>query len=123
MAQIDDLKTAVTDQSTAITEMQSRVAEDVAALEAKLAEQGVDSPEVSEIIESIRSNTQQIETLDPVVESLPDGGEVTPPTELDTNAEPETPETPSEPADGEVGPVDTPADGEVPADGDAGPIE
>lgn len=108
MAQIDDLKTAVTEQTTAITEMQTRVEEDITNLQAELANAGQgDNPEISTILESIKSNTQSISTLDPVIANLPgDGAEVTPPGEA--------------PVEPEV-PADAPAN-EVPTD-DTGLVE
>lgn len=79
MSQIDELKSAVAEQSTAITTMQERVSEDVDTLKEQLSEALADKPELSQLLDNIKANTQSINTVDPVVDSLPDGGEVTPP--------------------------------------------
>ncbi len=84
MSKVEELKTAVADQTTAITDMQTRVSEDVETLKQKISELGAESPELTELLENIKANTAAIATLDPVVEALP------------TETTPEVPETPVE---------------------------
>lgn len=76
MATLEELKTAVGEQTTAINDMQLRVQEDIQALQAQISSAGADNPEITQLLENIRSNTTSITTLDPVVNdvTVEDGG-------------------------------------------------
>ena len=111
MSKIDEIKTAVAEQSAALEEAKQRISEDVEKLQDELQDALVEKPELAEILTGIKQTTDSLNSLDPVVDPLPSGGEVTPPTE--------TPETP--PTEGEG---TTPDGGGALEEegGDAGPV-
>lgn len=118
MSQIDDLKAAVAEQTSAITDMQARVESDVNELQDKISQlEGGDSPELTGLLDSIKANTAAVNTLDPVVTPLPDGGEVTPPTDGGTDTPPvdDQPAPTEEPAPTEPAPTEPAPAEEVPA--------
>lgn len=68
MEQFAELQTAIDEQTTSINEMKERVAEDVAALQAKIEDLlGGGNEDVAHLLASIRSNTESVRLIDPVV--------------------------------------------------------
>lgn len=115
VSQIDELKTAVIAQTEAIGRAKQEITDDVNRLQEELSEALAEKPELNELLERIKSNTQEISTLDPVVDPLPEGGEVVVPTPDETPSAPsggESPEgeTANEPETGTSSPEATGSD-------------
>jgi len=79
MADIQETKAKVEALSTQLTEMQTRITEDVNALKATIAQHDLDQEVLTEINQGLDQITARVQAIDPDPENP---------------AEPETPETP-----------------------------
>ena len=88
MSLFTDLKEAVTAQTTAINDLKTRVAEDVDTLKEQLAEALADKPELVELLDSIKSNTASLNTVDPIVDEVVESPETSDTVPLQPEGEP-----------------------------------